>query len=120
MQMQLALLLLVFALTTSWLVLHTSGQHGPSGGSISGGTTAQYAARLQHLDATFVGRVQSKYGGSSYWQLAVNYSSPPAPSMLAKARYRVSNKTCWQLASAHPETHSSLYQPTQRPPTVST
>lgn len=107
------LVLLLFLVTCSWLAFIAHSQ--PAEGS-----AAALSQQLQHLQATFKGRVQSAYdvpGG--YWHLDVNYSRPTAVPLLAKTRYRVSNKTCWELASAHPETLSPLYRPTRQPPTVS-
>lgn len=105
------LLLLVFLFTCSWLAFigHTQTAH----------VSTALSDRLQHLQATFKGHVESQYGVSGgYWQLEVNYSNPTVP-LLAKTRYRVTNKTCWELASSHAESLSQLYRPTRAPPTVS-
>lgn len=109
-QLQMLFTLLLFV-SCSWMVfsVHTHAANSSS-------TLPQ---RLQHLQGTFKGRVQSPYGvPGGYWELAVNYSMPTVP-LLARTRFRVSNKTCWQLASAHPESYSPLYHPTRQPPMVS-
>jgi hypothetical protein len=109
-QLQMLFMLLLFV-SCSWLVfsVHT---HAAS-------SSSTFPQRLQHLQAICKGRVQSPNGVSGgYWELSVNYSLPAVP-LLARTRFRVTNKSCWQLASAQPESHSPLYHPTRQPPTVS-
>jgi hypothetical protein len=109
-QLQMLFMLLLFV-SCSWLVfsVHTHAANSSSA----------FPQRLQHLQAIFKGRVQSPYGVSGgYWELSVNYSMSTVP-LLARTRFRVTNKSCWQLASAHPESHSPLSHPTRQPPTVS-
>jgi hypothetical protein len=111
-KLHMQMLLLVFVFTCSWLAFigHTQTAH----------VSTALSARLQHLQATFKGHVESQYSVTGgYWQLEVNYSNPTVP-LLAKTRYRVTNKTCWELASSHAETLSPLYRPSRAPPTVST
>lgn len=107
------LLFLAFAASCFMLTGHTQS---------AASTSTTFADGLQHLQATYKGRVDSQYGvAGGYWQLDVNYSSPTVPTLLAKTRYRASNnKTCWDMARAHPETLSALYRPTRQPPTVTT
>jgi hypothetical protein len=76
------------------------------------------SASVQYLQASYKGHVQSAYGVSGgFWKLEVNYTSPTV-TLLGRTRYHRGNKTCWQLASAHPEAFSQLYHPTRKAPTV--
>jgi hypothetical protein len=73
---------------------------------------------VQYLQATYKGEVQSAYGvAGAFWKLEVNYTSPTV-TLLGRTRYHRGNKTCWQLASAHPEAYSQLYHPTRKAPMV--
>jgi hypothetical protein len=110
-KLHMQLLLLIFLFTCSWLAFigHTQTAH----------VSTALSERLQHLQATFRGPVESHYSiAGGYWQLEVNYSVPTVP-LLAKARYRVTNKTCWELASSHVEPLSQLYRPSRASPLVS-
>lgn len=105
------LLLLLFITTCSWLALVTHTQPAHASTALSD--------RLQHLQASYKGHVESTYGvAGGYWVLDTNFSSPSVP-LLSKTRYRVTNRTCWEMASSHPETMSQLYRPIRQPPTVS-
>lgn len=110
-KLHMQLLLLLFITTCSWLALVTHTQPAHASTALSD--------RLQNLQASYKGHVESTYGvAGGYWVLDTNYSSPSVP-LLSKTRYRVTNRTCWEIASSHPETMSQLYRPTRQPPTVS-
>ena len=106
--LQIMLLFLAFTASLFMFTAHTQ--------SATSSTTV--AEQIRYLQATYKGPVQSEYGVSGgYWQLEVNYSTRAVP-LFAKTRFRASNKTCWQLASAHQETFSQLYHPTRQQPMV--